>query len=75
MSNTATGTVKWFNETKGFGFIEMLDAEEADLAVSKLNGSQLDGRNLTVNEARPQPERSRSHGMQYGDSQGRGRRY
>jgi RNA recognition motif-containing protein len=40
--------------SKGFGFIEMSNDEEADRAISELNGKDLDGRNLTVNEARPQ---------------------
>jgi cold-inducible RNA-binding protein len=44
------------NRSKGFGFVEMEDAE-ADKAISGLNGSELDGRTLTVNEARPMTER------------------
>ncbi len=39
--------------SKGFGFIEMSSPEEAQEAIEKLNGSQFDGRNLTVSEARP----------------------
>ena len=41
---------------RGFGFITMNSAEEAQKAMSALNGSQLGGRALTVNEARPKPE-------------------
>jgi len=37
---------------RGFGFIEMSNSEEADQAINELNGHQLDGRPLTVNEAR-----------------------
>lgn len=44
------------NRSKGFGFVEMDDAE-ADAAINALNGSDLDGRSLTVNEARPMTER------------------
>jgi RNA recognition motif-containing protein len=42
---------------KGFGFVEMSVADEADRAIAGLNGRELDGRALTVNEARPKEER------------------
>jgi RNA recognition motif-containing protein len=42
---------------RGFGFVEMADSDAADQAIENLNGSQLSGRALTVNEARPRPER------------------
>ena len=42
--------------SKGFGFVTMSD-EDADKAIGKLNGSQLDGRALTVNEAKPMVKR------------------
>jgi RNA recognition motif-containing protein len=42
--------------SKGFGFITMSE-EDADKAIAKLNGSQLDGRALTVNEAKPMVKR------------------
>jgi RNA recognition motif-containing protein len=41
------------NRSRGFGFVEMSSDSEAQAAVSKLNGSDLDGRNITVSEARP----------------------
>lgn len=44
--------------SKGFGFVEMASEEEAQTAIDKLNGTELDGRTLTVNEARPQRPRS-----------------
>lgn len=44
--------------SKGFGFVEMNDAD-AEKAISSLNGSDLDGRTITVNEARPMAERPR----------------
>lgn len=44
------------NRSKGFGFVEMEDAQ-ADAAIAALDGSELDGRSLTVNEARPMTER------------------
>ena len=43
--------------SKGFGFVEMGTQEEADAAIAKWNGAELDGRALTVNEARPMEER------------------
>ncbi len=40
--------------SRGFGFVEMASAEEAQKAISALNGTEFQGRNLVVNEARPQ---------------------
>ena len=45
--------------SKGFGFVEFNDDNEADAAIEKLNGSDLGGRQITVNEARPREERPR----------------
>lgn len=42
---------------KGFGFVEMPNDSEAQAAIDALNGKELDGRPMTVNEARPRPER------------------
>ena len=44
--------------SKGFGFVEMANDNEAQAAIEALNGQQHDGRALTVNEARPREERS-----------------
>jgi cold-inducible RNA-binding protein len=44
-------------QSKGFGFIEMSNSDEALSAISKLNGIDHEGRNLTVNEARPMQKR------------------
>ena len=46
--------------SKGFAFVEMSTAEEAKEAISSLDGSDLDGRPLRVNEAKPQERRERS---------------
>ncbi|MCO4755862.1 MAG: RNA-binding protein [Bacteriovoracaceae bacterium] len=46
--------------SKGFGFIEMSSANEASEAISNLDGNEFDGRNLKVNEAKPQERRERS---------------
>jgi RNA recognition motif-containing protein len=43
---------------RGFAFVEMTQDEDAQKAITALNGSNFEGRNLTVNEARPKPERS-----------------
>ena len=43
--------------SRGFGFVEYDDDAEADAAVEKLNNSELDGRTITVNEARPKEDR------------------
>ncbi len=45
------------NRSKGFGFVEMSSDEEAKAAIDKLNGQDLDGRPIVVNEARPREER------------------
>ena len=43
-------------QSKGFGFVEMGSDQEAQAAIQALNGHEVDGRALTVNEARPKPE-------------------
>lgn len=49
---------KFTGQSRGFGFVEMSSSGEAQKAIDSLNGTQLDGRTLTVNEARPRPERT-----------------
>ncbi len=44
--------------SKGFAFVEMAEDTEANSAIEALNGRELAGRTITVNEARPRPERS-----------------
>ncbi len=61
-------TDKISGRSKGFGFVEMSTEEEAQAAIKTLNGKELDGRVLTVNEARPQEPRPARGGF------GRGRR-
>ncbi len=43
--------------SKGFGFVEMANDEEAEAAIKEMDGKETDGRRLTVNEARPKVER------------------
>jgi RNA recognition motif-containing protein len=49
---------KYSGQSKGFGFVEMPDNSEADKAIKALNGSQLKGRGIKVNQAKPRRERS-----------------
>lgn len=48
--------------SKGFGFVEMSSDQEAKAAIGGMSGQMVDGRALTVNEAKPKEERSRSGG-------------
>jgi len=64
---------KYTGESRGFGFVEMPNKEEADKAIAGLNGKEMKGRNLTVNEAKPRTDRPRSGGFGGGrPSGGRG---
>ncbi len=58
--------------SKGFGFVEMSSDQEAQAAITALNGTQIDGRALTVNEARPKTEGGGGGGR---GGYGGGRRY
>ena len=53
---------KFTNRSKGFGFVEMANDEQAQAAIAALNGSEVDGRNIVVNESRPKPEGGGSGG-------------
>lgn len=57
--------------SRGFGFVEMINATEADQAITAINGTNLNGRALNVNEARPKPAR---HGGPPGGDRPRQRR-
>ena len=63
--------------SKGFGFVEMGSDQDAEAAISALHGKDVDGRSLTVNEARPREERSGGGGGFGGHRGGfgSGRRY
>ena len=60
--------------SKGFGFVEMTTDEDAQKAISALNGTTLQDRTITVNEARPPRERGSFGGGGYGGGGGRDRR-
>jgi cold-inducible RNA-binding protein len=51
---------------RGFAFVEMTDASAADKAIAALNGTELGGRTLTINEAKPKSDRPRSGGQRSG---------
>jgi cold-inducible RNA-binding protein len=59
--------------SKGFGFVEMSNNSEAQAATTALNGKEIEGRKLTVNEARPREDRGGGGGRSGGG--GGGRRY
>ena len=61
-------------QAKGFGFVEMTNDAEAERAISALSGTELNGRALTINEARPKTERTGGGGGGYGGAR-RGNRY
>lgn len=56
--------------SKGFGFVEMGSSDEAQAAIAAVNGQQVDGRSLTVNEARPREERGSGGSGGYGGGGG-----
>jgi len=63
-------------QPRGFAFVEMTDRKAAENAISSLNGADMNGRALNVNEARPKPERGNGYGNRGGGGgYGRGRRY
>ena len=55
-------------QPRGFAFVEMTEARDAETAISQLNGAELNGRALNVNEARPKPD----SGARYGNRGGGG---
>jgi cold-inducible RNA-binding protein len=68
---------KFSGQSRGFGFVEMDSAQEAQTAIEKFNGYEMQGRALTVNEAKPQENRGggRSFGGGGGAKGGRERRW
>ena len=63
---------KYSGQSKGFGFVDMPSSEEARSAINQLNGKELKGRTLNVNEARPRTEGGRGG---EGGGRGGGRRF
>jgi len=60
-------TDKFSGRSKGFGFVEMSSEEEAQKAIEMFNGKEIDGKNVTVNEAKPLESRPRRDGYNRGD--------
>ncbi len=58
VSSAKIVTDKFTNRSKGFGFVEMPNDDQAQAAIAALNGTEVDGRNIVVNESRPKPEGS-----------------
>jgi RNA recognition motif-containing protein len=56
VSSAKIVTDKFTGRSKGFGFVEMPNDDQANAAIAALNGTELDGRNIVVNESRPKPE-------------------
>jgi len=54
---------RYSGRSKGFGFVEMSSEEEAQKAIEALNGKEIEGRTVTVNEAKPMQPRSRDGGF------------
>lgn len=78
VSNASVIKDKFSGESRGFGFVEMPSKDEAAAAMNALNGKDLKGRFLTVNEARPKSEGARrggNSGNRSGYGAGRGGRW
>ena len=72
VSTARIATDRDTGRARGFGFVEMSNQTEAQAAIAGLNGTQLQGRTLTVNEARPREERSSGGGGNRGGGYGGG---
>lgn len=64
---------RYSGQGKGFGFVEMANDDEANKAITELSGSELEGRKIVVNEARPEAPRRDFHGGGGGGDRGYGR--
>lgn len=65
VSNARVITDRETGRSKGFGFVEMPNQAEAREAISSLEGKDVDGRNIKVNEARPREDRNRRRRSNY----------
>lgn len=66
---------KFNGEPRGFGFVEMPSKDEAQAAIAGLNGKDLKGQSLSINEARPRSDKRREGGRNSGGRHGGGRRF
>ena len=67
-------TDRYTGQSRGFGFVEMSSQAEGEAAIAALHASDLEGRTLTVNEAKPQAPRFEGGGGRFDDKRGGGRR-
>jgi len=65
---------KYTGQSRGFGFVEMLEQAQAQTAIKSLNGKELLGKEISVSEARPRRDEGRTGGWRM-DYSGRGNRY
>src|SRR5579863_4026319 len=72
VDNVAVITDKFSGQSRGFGFVQMADSNEAARAIEELNGAELKGRAIKVNEAREQGPRPGGGGGDRGGRGGRG---
>ncbi len=70
VSSAKIVTDKFSGRSKGFGFVEMANDEDAKRAIEELNGAEIKGRNITVNQAREKTE-GRDDTRRGGDNKGR----
>lgn len=70
VSSAKVITDKFTNKSKGFGFVEMPDNNDAETAIKELNGKMVDGRAVRVSEARPREENRNSGGSRGGSNSG-----
>lgn len=68
-------TDKFTGRSRGFGFVEMTDSQEAQAAIERFHGADMQGRPLTVNEAKPQERSSGGWNKGGGNGGGRERRW
>lgn len=73
VESAAVITDRFSGQSRGFGFIEMATAEEAQRAIAQLNGTDLDGRKITVNVSNPRPAGGGGGGRAGGPRGGGGR--
>jgi RNA recognition motif-containing protein len=68
-------TDRYSGESRGFGFVEMPSKDEGQAAIAGLHETEMNGRNLNVNEARPRPQRGGGGGRDRRGGGGGGRRF
>lgn len=75
VTSTAIIKDKFSGQSRGFAFVEMDNKGEAEKAIEGLNGSELHGRSLNINEARPREDRGNNRKQGYGGGDRRRNRY